>query len=53
MAKVYDKIIEIRDKGNDTYTISLQLSDSSIVIRTAVRSDLEKLQLTLKSLLTD
>ncbi len=53
MAKVYDKIIEVRAKDDNTYTISLQLSDSSIVIRTAVRADLEKLQLALKSLLVD
>jgi hypothetical protein len=49
--KVYDEIIDVREKRDGSYTVSVRLNDEVIVVRTVTRAQLEQLKHKLMDLL--
>ena len=45
--KVFDKAIEVKKKDDGSFTISVRISDNSIIVLCASRPDVERLYINL------
>ena len=53
MSKVFDKPIEVRQKPDGSFTVSVRINDQSIVVVTVERPEIERLSLKLIEELKD
>lgn len=51
--KVFDDPVQIRKKEDGSYTISVALSDSMVVVKVLSRNELEKLGIDIEKILRD
>jgi UDP-N-acetylglucosamine enolpyruvyl transferase len=50
---VYTKTIDIKKKENGSYTISVAISDNSLIIKTVNKQDLQNLLFQIESLINE